>query len=197
MRSAPGHRPVAHEKPVSRTRTPTVSFSQNGYSEEVFKVQQHLRKTAVTKEVEVSPTQQDSQIPPGFEFGIEKEFNSQQHTEARQSMSKDYINHQEEVEEECLGTQPKSCCRKIIEQDSANQIQQRNQEGSKKLNFREALLQSTPESSNSSSESLVQLTHESLKFGELLGVRVTGNAEAAISRIVTPLKKIRKQGKKQ
>jgi len=42
----------------------------------------------------------------------------------------------------------------------------------------------------------VQLAHDSLKFGELLGVRVIGNVEAAISRIVTPLKKIRRQGKK-
>jgi len=64
------------------------------------------------------------------------------------------------------------------------------------LNFKKALIQSTPETTSSDSDSLVQLAHDSLKFGELLGVRVTGNVEAAISRIVTPLKKIRRQGKK-
>ena len=185
----------SRQQAISRTRTPTVSFSQNGYSEEVFKVQQHLRKTSVTKEAEQSQSLHDSQPPPGFGFVNEKEINLQQLTEARQPMSKACLSHQQEVDEECLGTQSNSCCREFIEQDCANQLQQEEQEASKKLNFKKALTQ-TPESSNSSSESLVQLAYDSLKFGELLGVRVTGNVEAAISRIVTPLKKIRRKGKK-
>ena len=57
-------------------------------------------------------------------------------------------------------------------------------------------MQSNSEPTSSDSDSLVQLAHDSLKFGELIGVRVTGNVEAAISRIVSPLKKTRKQGKR-
>jgi len=41
----------------------------------------------------------------------------------------------------------------------------------------------------------VKLAQESLQIGELLGVRVTDNVEAAIARITTPLKKLRKKSK--
>ena len=158
---------------TSKTRTPTASFSQNGYSEELIKVQQHLRKAAATKEVEQLSQQQNSQPPPGFEFDFEKNINLENHNEEKAA----------------------SC-----EQDSTTlqylQSQQEVSKVSKVLNFKKALTQPTSSQTDSDSDSLVQLAHDSLKFGELLGVRVTGNVEAAISRIVTPLKKIRRQGKK-
>ena len=64
-----------------------------------------------------------------------------------------------------------------------------------KPSYKKGLLQTTSESSSSTPESLVKLPQESLQIGELLGVRVTGNVEAAISRITTPLKKLRKKSK--
>uniref|UniRef100_A0A7C9A347 Uncharacterized protein n=1 Tax=Opuntia streptacantha TaxID=393608 RepID=A0A7C9A347_OPUST len=45
------------------------------------------------------------------------------------------------------------------------------------------------------SESLKHLAHESLQLGEILGVKVIGDYEAAISRITKPLKKIRSKKK--
>ena len=62
--------------------------------------------------------------------------------------------------------------------------------------LKKVLLQPNFESSSSTPESLVKLAKESLQIGELLGVRVTRNVEAAISRITTPLKKLRNKGKK-
>ena len=64
-----------------------------------------------------------------------------------------------------------------------------------KQSFKKGLLQPNSESSSSTPESLVKLAQASLQFGELLGVRVTGNMQAAISRITTPLKKLRKKSK--
>jgi len=159
-------------------------------------VNQHLSKLAATKEVEESPKEQDSQPPPGFEFEFEGDINLQDHTSARRTISNGYAK-QQGVDEECLGVQTNILCRTDIEKVCTNQnSQQQYQEVSKELNFKKALIQSNSETTSSDSDSLVQLAHDSLKFGELIGVRVTGNVEAAISRIVSPLKKIRKQGKK-
>jgi len=47
-------------------------------------------------------------------------------------------------------------------------------------------------STTETSESLVRLAHESLQIGEILGIRVIGNKQVAISRITKPLKKNRK-----
>jgi len=125
---------------LSKTRTPTVSFSQNGYSEEIFKVQQHLSKIAATKEVEELSKQHDSQLPPGFEFEVEKDTNLQ-NNEAMKSMPKASVRHQEEVVEECPGVQSHSLCRTEIEQDCTSQNHQQKQAVSKELNFRKALIQ--------------------------------------------------------
>jgi len=60
-----------------------------------------------------------------------------------------------------------------------------------KPSYKKALLHvpSTPTSSDSTSKSLVRLAHDSFQIGELLRVRVTGDLEAAVSRITKPLKK--------
>jgi len=186
----------SRQRAVSNTRTPTVSFSQNGLSEELFKVQQHLKKTAAVREVEELSTQQSSMAPPGFEFENLKDTELKQN-EARQVRPKDAVNYQEEeVVEEDSGGQSNNHCRADLENNGTNPSYRQNQTASKQLNFKQALSQASPTYTSSDSESLVQLAQDSLKFGELLGVRVTENVEAAISRIVSPLKKIRKQGKK-
>ena len=64
-----------------------------------------------------------------------------------------------------------------------------------KTSYKEALLNVKSEASSNTSESLIELAKESLHFGELLGLRVTGDVEAAISRITTPLKKIENKTK--
>jgi len=72
-------------------------------------------------------------------------------------------------------------------------VEQDQQEGL--LNFKKGVLQE-PTSTNSTeitSESLKQLAYESLQIGELLGVKVNGDYEAAVSRITKPLKKNRGQ----
>jgi len=68
------------------------------------------------------------------------------------------------------------------------------------VTYKQALLQEpAPDTSTTStavtSESLRQLAHESLQIGEILGVKVIGDYEAAISRITKPLKK--NKGKKR
>ena len=128
---------------ISRTRTKTASFSQNGYSEEICKVNLHLR--ALGDAVSNDEVSQVSQPPPGFE--------------------KYCIDHSTGV--------------------------------STPNNYKEALLQgiSSPASPTSTLESLVKVAQDSLKIGELLGVKVIENLDAAISRITEPLKKTRAKAK--
>ena len=133
---------------TSNTRTKTVSFSHNGYSEEIFKVSQHLK--VLGKGDSHDEQSQASQPPPGFE-NLENEHihRASKHT----------------LKDSTIGT----------------------------TTYKEALLHvpSSPDSSASTPESLIKLAHDSLQIGELLGVKVIGNLEAAISRITEPLKKNR------
>ena len=143
---------------LEKTRTKTVSFSQNGYSEEIRKLNQHSRGRGNIKGQE---EEKDNECipPPGFEF---------------------------------------SKCQKLKEV-CTSQVQQAEQQLAGKVgNQKEVTQQAISEdtSSNSTSESLIRLAQESLHISELLGVRVTGNVAVAISRITSPLKKGRKQGKK-
>jgi len=71
-----------------------------------------------------------------------------------------------------------------------------SEDANQKRSYKSALLQNNAESSSSTPESLVKLAKESLHIGELIGIRVTGNVEAAISRITTPLKKLRNRSKR-
>ena len=107
-----------------------------------------------------------SQPPPGFGF------------ESPNSLSVDNV-------QQSIGM---TSSRGIVEQDQ-------QEEGL--LNFKKGVLQE-PTSTNSTeitSESLKQLAYESLQIEELLGVKVIGDYEAAVSRITKPLKKNR--GKKR
>jgi len=143
----------------SRSRTKTVSFSQNGYSEELMKLDQHLRDVGNTKGYEESQ-EEENLPPPGFEAELGR------------------ISQGHKV-------------------DCTNQKSQHKQHNpAQGSSYKKALLQSNSVDTGSTSESLIKLAHEALHIGELLGVRVTGNVEAAVSRITSPLKKSRKQGKR-
>jgi len=145
---------------LEKTRTKTVSFSQNAYSEEVIKLNQNTRGQENAKghdEAQVT----DSSPPPGFEFNKGQDFK-------------------------------KTCMRQVTGAEHPITDRAENQ----KKATQQANSEETRSSSNITSESLIRLAQESLHIGELLGVRVTGNVAAAISRITSPLKKGRKQGKK-
>ena len=133
---------------TSRTRAKIASFSQNGYLEEICKVNQHSR--ALGKEASHDEVSQASQPPPGFE-----------------KYANDHIHRDSNHIQKDLTLTP--------------------------TNYKEALLHgpSSPASSVSTPESLVRLAHDSLQIGEILGVKVIGNLEAAVSRITEPLKKSR------
>jgi len=168
----------------SKTRTKTASLSNNGYSEEMCKVRKLLSAKAAG--VINAESSIDSQPPPGFEY------TSQQHMSCNHIVDKSPI--PDKIVED-------SCC---LDQNLA---QERNEvqtlvdqvDTASKGNFRIAkTLQQAATSSNSSdstSESLKQLAQESLKVGEILGVKVIGSYEAAIARITKPLKKARGQKK--
>jgi len=169
----------------SRTRTKTVSFSHNGYSEEICKVRQHLRNMGMDEINDESI--QVSQPPPGFEFEFQK------HDSHSQGV--DEASEVELVEESgaIVGSQNDGNLCRTLEQGrkviSGADV---------KFSFKEAPFHasSSSTSTESTSESLVKLAHESLKFGGLIGVRVTGDYEAAVSRITKPLKKIRGKGRR-
>jgi len=143
---------------LDKSRTKTASFSQNGYSEELLKLNKYLRREGNTKSHEKAS--ETEQVPPGFEF----------------------MKRQENKEE---------CTRKTL--ITEQQVEQQTAAGNSK-----AIQQNNSEdtSSSSTSGSLIRLAQESLHIGELLGVKVIGNVAAAISRITSPLKKGRKQGRK-
>ena len=145
---------------LEKTRTKTVSFSQNANSEEVIKLQQSTREKEKAKgQDEALDT--DSSPPPGFEFIKGRDCKNSCMRQAKGAVRSAAVNA-----------------------------------GNLKSVTQQAISEETSNSSNSTSESLIRLAQDSLHIGELLGVRVTGNVAAAISRITSPLKKGRKQGKK-
>ena len=170
----------------SRTRTKTASFSQNGYSEELRKVSQHLK--LLGKEMSHDESSQVSQPPPGFE--VEHQENDS-HIQLGAKSDKDdapIVEGEEIINSHSFAIAP-----------SDNRVSKQGQKDSNvvKASYKKALLQvpSSSTSTDSTSESLVRLAHESLKIGELLGVKVTGDFEAAVSRITKPLKKIKGKGR--
>jgi len=169
---------------LSKTRTKTASFSNNGYSEEMWKVRHHLNAKAAQEFNVEAPT--DSQPPPGFEF-ITQKHKPCNHT-VEKSPIQDTI-----VEDSCCQNQTSERVRSKV-QTYVDQVITAGKGNSKAAKT----LQQAPtasDSSDSTSESLKQLAHESLKVGEILGVKVIGSYEAALSRITKPLKKARGQKK--
>jgi len=168
----------------SKTRTKTASFSNNGYSEEMWKVRHHLN-TKAAQEFNVDSSI-DSQPPPGFEF------TTQQHMPCNHTVDKSPI-QDTIVEDSSLQIQDSARVRNKVQ----TYVDQVNAAGKGNSKDAKTLLQATTSSnsSESTSESLKQLAHESLKVGEILGVKVIGSYEAALSRITKPLKKARGQKK--
>jgi len=162
----------------SRTKTKTVSFSQNCYSEEICKVSQHLRNMGNVESSDDS--QQVSQPPPGFESGHHR------HTSHMETVDKSF-NDVTPMEGNKVTSAPLGCVKGLKFRGTKHAQHVRNV----KANYKKALLNvpSTSTSTDSTSESLVRLAHESLQIGELLGVKITGDIEAAVSRITKPLKK--------
>jgi len=178
----------------SATKTKTVSFSQNGYSVEIMKVNQHLSALENRKVQEESQHDSDSLPPPRFESGKAK--NNLTYDDQTEPAFED-IEGQLKVPETELSDQAYALGpqRSVGEHQSAD-THPNTESLPHKLSYKKILLQSNSESSSSTPESLVNLAKESLQVGELLGVRVTGSVEAAISRITTPLKQLRKKSKK-
>jgi len=182
-------------KDTSNTRTKTVSFSQNGYEEELLKVEHHLRLLGKRKEKEGSQPEEDSTSPPpGFE--LEMQNNHSNSIKVNGDISKNN-DGQEKTNDRGLSEQSNPVYSpSFMNEDRAGISIDNSEDANQKRSYKIALLQNNAESSSSTPESLVKLAKESLHIGELIGIRVTGNVEAAISRITTPLKKIRKRSKK-
>ena len=147
-------------------------------------------KTA-RKDIEESVQKEDNPPPPGFDFErttINADHELQlkpttgcrvKQTEVTRETSQDHLI--------TLGARGQE------ELSSRKLSPSKTQSSETKNSYKEALLNVQSEASSSTSESLVELAKKSLHFGELLGLQVTGDVEAAISRITTPLKKNRKQ----
>ena len=171
-----------------------MSFSQNGYEEELLKVEHHLRSLGNRREKEGAQHEGDSTPPPGFESGKRKYYSNS--INPKETISKSN-NGQERPNDRGLSEQSNPVhSPKIMNVDRAVDSIDTKEDASQKRSYKSALLQNNAESSSSTPESLVKLAKESLHIGELLGIRVTGNVEAAISRITTPLKKLRNKNKK-
>jgi len=182
------------QKYSSETRTKTVSLSQNGYSEELRKVNQHLRALGNRVEQEESQKDSSNMSPPGFESGKTRvNSNIDVQVENENKFTAGQLRENEKAlsdQTHSLGSQ--KCAGKSQDSESP----QITGSSSHRPSYKKILLQSNAESLSSTPESLVKLAQESLQIGELLGVRVTGSVEAAISRIITPLKQLRKKNKK-
>jgi len=178
----------------SATKTKTVSFSQNGYSEELLKVNQHLSALETREEQEESQNDSTTMPPPGFESGKAKD--NSNHNVQTEPISKD-IEGQLRVAEKVSSDQSNSLgSQRCVGEHKTVDSQPNTGSLPHRPSYKKILLHSNSESSSSTPESLVKLAKESLQVGELLGVRVTGSVEAAISRITTPLKQLRKKSKK-
>ena len=176
----------------SGTRAKTTSFSQNGYSEEIRKVSQHLK--IMGKEVSHDGSSQVSQPPPGFEFEYQK------HDSHIQLADKSFNEVAPLVGSEAIiNSHPTASAPSKYENGFKSRGSNKDQKVNSvvKTSYKKALLHvpSSSTSTDSTSESLVKLAHESLQFGKLLGVRVTSDYKAAVSIITKPLKKIKGKGR--
>ena len=191
------------QQDASEPRTKTASFRQNGYSEEIFKISQHLRKDVDEK----LHTQESTEIqaPPGFEKenttqkvdeiisqvqgksgckqGKEKDLvrNSQTSSTEPPGFVTDQANHYSPVQ---LKPTPKTA--RKVKKTTVKPKTARNDK--KEVNL-------SPANSNETTESMLKIAEESIQLGELLGVRVIENKKIAVARITEHLKKRKGQGR--
>jgi len=167
---------------VSGSRTKAVSFSQNGYSVELFKVGQHLRNGTISELNEESA--RGSKQSLGFEaVGV----NSDPLLPPSKPLGVDVSTEENGVDHNSQSTinAPPGFEGVHITQSSP---QKRMEPKQKRVDRRpassknkKASLKADSVSTNKTSESLVRLAHESLEIGRILGVRVIMNEQAAVS----------------
>ena len=155
-------------------------------------MEEHLSARVNSKGYDETLQREESQPPPGFE-GEKGRFKQRQ---KKQSKSKSLSNDDWIVGNRVVNNSSPLCSRDGGEANKVQKNQCEQEVQSPRLSYKKALLQAQSESSTSTSESLIELAKKSLQIGELLGVRVIGDVDAAISRITTPLKKSRKQEKR-
>ena len=183
------------QQEVRGSRTITASFSQNGYSEELVKVSQHLKKGTAG----LPHTQEDSEVqaPPGFEKIIDNQvkemnanlLNTQDQEFGVQGVAKDKTRQQRDT----ITSSEKHL--KINEKQLNQGLQQTKTTRKKKPASKVSNVSHSPNESERTTGSMIQLAVESLQIGELLGVRVVGNKKAAVARITDHLKSRKAQGK--
>jgi len=160
------------QQEVEGSRTKTASFSQNGYSEELAKISQHLKR----KSASLSHNQEESEVqePPGFEKAT-----SNQNTELNAKISNT------QGQEAALKGERKTATRKSggLTVNSEGHLYQ-NTRKSKQISN----VSHSPTESEGTTDSMVQFAEDSLQIGELVGVRVVGHKKAAIARITDHLK---------
>ena len=183
------------QQEVRGSRTITASFSQNGYSEELVKVSQHLKKGTAG----LPQSQEDSEVqaPPGFEKIIDNQvkemnanlLNTQDQEFGVQGVAKDKTRQQRDT----ITSSEKHL--KINEKQLNQGLQQTKTTRKKKPASKVSNVSHSPNESERTTGSMIQLAVESLQIGELLGVRVVGNKKAAVARITDHLKSRKAQGK--
>ena len=174
------------------SRTITASFSQNRYSEEVFKISQHLKKRSEG----LSHAQEDSEVqePPGFERIIDN------HDKA---LAEDLSNNQGQerglngvAKHQARQSQDTDLSSKKYLQNPGKLLQQGLQQTKTSRSNKTAKnAHQYPEDTEDTTDSMIQIAEESLQVGELLGVRVVGNKKAAVARITAHLKTRKAQEK--
>ena len=183
------------QKEVMGSRTITASFSQNGYSEELFKISQHLKKGAAG----MSHSQEDSEVqaPPDFESIIgnkDKEMTVNSSKNQGQVIGLvGGLNNQSRKSQDTATSPGKHL---HIPEKQLNQGSQQVQQVKTARKKKQASnVHHSSTESEGTTDSMIKLAEESLQVGELLGVRLVGNKKAAISRITDHLKKRKAQGK--
>ncbi|KAJ8447813.1 LOW QUALITY PROTEIN: hypothetical protein Cgig2_015176 [Carnegiea gigantea] len=168
----------------STTKTKTTCFSQSGYSEEIFKVTQHL--SSLGAGAEHKPAQIDEQQAPGFETNVDDQVNEilacpQALETPALSLEEGEIQipqHENGLLQPPLGFH----AAKNQKKKSAGRKPQGSRSEVPKKPFHS-------QSSNQTSDAIQQIAKESLYVGKILGLKVIENEEAAATRITKTLKK--------
>ncbi|KAJ8450691.1 hypothetical protein Cgig2_021163 [Carnegiea gigantea] len=152
----------------TQSRTKTACFSQNGYSEEIFKTTQHLYSLEANvehKEPEINDKQ-----PPGFERN-------------------DNDNHVLVFSPTKEINVPPPGFESVVTPSTSKKVPRRNLQVIDRRVTRSQKKLANPYSSSSQdiSETLIKLAKESLEVGKLLGMVVIDKEEAALGRITNKL----------
>ena len=181
-------------QPISiNSRTKTASFSQNGYSEEVFKISQHLREE-VNERVIVEGVEEVQAALGSMEINanhVSVPFISQAKSLGRADhiQGKDSARSSQETDTALPGFEVLQVNRG--KKQAKSQSKSKYDRGVVRSDNKDA--QSS--SSNETTESMLKLAQESIQVGELLGVQVIGNKQAAVDKITEHLKKKKTQSK--